>query len=156
MPGGVEIERKFLVDQLPAGLDWLDDRPLRQGYVALDGDTEVRVRDDAGSWRLTVKHGGGLRRVEEDIEIDERRGEALWDLTEGRRVEKRRHRLALGDALLEVDVFEGDLQGLVVAEVEFDGEDAARAFSPPEWFGREVTDDGAYKNRALAVEGRPT
>jgi CYTH domain-containing protein len=156
MPGGVEIERKFLVDELPAGLDWLDDRPLRQGYVALDGDTEVRVRDDAGSWRLTVKHGGGLRRVEEDIEIDERRGEALWDLTEGRRVEKRRHRLALGDALLEVDVFEGDLQGLVVAEVEFDGEDAARAFSPPEWFGREVTDDGAYKNRALAVEGRPT
>jgi CYTH domain-containing protein len=156
MPGGVEIERKFLVDELPAGLDWLDDRPLRQGYVALDGDTEVRVRDDAGSWRLTVKHGGGLRRVEEDIEIDERRGEALWDLTDGRRVEKRRHRLALGDALLEVDVFEGDLQGLVVAEVEFDGEDAARAFSPPEWFGREVTDDGAYKNRALAVEGRPT
>jgi adenylate cyclase len=156
MPGGVEIERKFLVEELPADLPWLDDRPLRQGYVALDGDTEVRVRDDAGSWRLTVKHGGGLRRVEEDIEIDARRGEALWALTEGRRVEKRRHRLPVGDALLEVDVFEGDLQGLVVAEVEFDAEDAARAFSPPAWFGHEVTDDGAYKNRALAVRGRPT
>jgi adenylate cyclase len=103
-----------------------------------------------------VKHGGGLRRVEEDIEIDARRGEALWALTEGRRVEKRRHRLPAGDALLEVDVFEGDLQGLVVAEAEFDGEDAAQAFTPPAWLGREVTDDEAYKNRALAVRGRPT
>jgi CYTH domain-containing protein len=156
MAGGVEIERKFLVDAIPEGLEWLDERALRQGYLALDGDTEVRVRDDAGAWRLTVKHGGGLRRVEEDIEIDARRGASLWELTEGRRVEKRRHRLALGAAMLEVDVFEGDLQGLVVAEVEFDGEDAARAFSPPGWFGREVTDDGAYKNRALAVQGRPT
>jgi adenylate cyclase len=152
---GVEIERKFLVEEFPAGLDWVDERALRQGYVALDGRTEVRIRDDAGSWRLTVKHGGGLRRVEEDIEIDARRGEALWSLTEGRRVEKRRHRMDYGGAVLEVDVFEGDLEGLIVAEAEFDDEAAATAFAPPTWFGREVTDDDAYKNRALAVDGRP-
>ena len=155
MTAGTEIERKFLVDELPPDLDWLDERPLRQGYVALDGDTEVRVRDDAGAWRLTVKHGGGLRRVEEDMEIDARRGAALWSLTEGRRVEKRRRRIAYGGALLEVDVFEGDLEGLIVAEVEFDDEGAAAAFAPPGWFGREVTEDPAYKNRELAVGGRP-
>jgi adenylate cyclase len=153
---GVEIERKYLVEHLPDDLDWQDERPLRQGYVALDGRTEVRVRDDAGDWRLTVKHGGGLRRVEEDIEIDGRRGEALWSLTEGRRVEKRRRRMSYGDALLEVDVFEGDLEGLIVAEVEFDDEDTAKAFVAPDWFGREVTDDDAYKNRALAVDGTPS
>jgi CYTH domain-containing protein len=113
------------------------------------------VRDDAGEWRLTVKHGGGLLRVEEDIAVDPRRGEALYALTEGRRVEKRRHRIAYGGAMLEVDVFEGALAGLVVAEVEFADEAAARAFVPPAWFGREVTDDGAFKNRALAVHGRP-
>jgi CYTH domain-containing protein len=152
---GVEIERKFLVDELPSDLEWLDERPLRQGYVALDGDTEVRVRDDAGEWRLTVKHGGGLLRVEEDIEIDARRGESLWALTEGRRVEKRRHRMPYGEAVLEIDVFEGSLSGLVVAEVEFRDEDVARTFVPPAWFGREVTDDRAFKNRALAVDGRP-
>ena len=155
MSGGVEIERKFLVDALPDDLEWLDERPLRQGYVALDGDTEVRVRDDAGSWRLTVKHGGGLLRVEEDIEIEQPRGETLYALTEGRRVEKRRHRMPYGDAMLEVDVFQGALEGLVVAEVEFADEATARAFAPPAWFGREVTDDGAYKNRALAVDGSP-
>jgi CYTH domain-containing protein len=155
MTAGVEIERKFLVDALPDDLDWLDERPLRQGYIALDGDTEVRVRDDAGAWRLTVKHGGGLLRVEEDIEIDARRGEALYALTEGRRVEKRRHRMTYGGAMVEVDVFAGALAGLVVAEVEFADEAAARGFAPPAWFGREVTEDAAYKNRALAVAGRP-
>jgi CYTH domain-containing protein len=154
MPG-TEIERKFLVEDLPSDLEWLDERALRQGYVALDGDTEVRVRDDAGSWRLTVKHGGGLRRVEEDIAVEARCGESLWRLTEGRRVEKRRRRMPYGGVVLEVDVFEGDLRGLVVAEVEFGDEEAARGFVPPGWFGREVTEDGAYKNRALAVDGRP-
>jgi CYTH domain-containing protein len=156
-PGAAtEIERKFLVTDVPDDLQWLDERALRQGYVALDGDTEVRVRDDGGQWRLTVKHGGGLRRVEEDMPIDARRGEALWDLTEGRRVEKRRRRIAYGEAMLELDVYEGGLAGLVVAEVEFPDEDAARRFEPPAWLGREVTEDGGYKNRALAVEGRPT
>jgi len=155
MADGVEIERKFLVEQLPGDVDWLDDRPLRQGYVALDGATEVRIRDDDGSWRLTIKHGGGARRVEEEMGVEPRRGEALWTLTEGRRIEKRRHRVTYGDAMLEVDVFEGDLQGLVVAEVEFGDEATAAAFVPPAWFGPEVTDDPAYKNRALAVDGRP-
>jgi CYTH domain-containing protein len=155
MTSGLEIERKFLVETLPPGLEWLDERALRQGYVALDGDTEVRVRDDAGRWFLTVKHGGGLLRVEEDIEVEPRRGEALYALTEGRRVEKRRHRIPYGGAMLEVDVFAGALDGLVVAEVEFPDEAAARGFAAPAWFGAEVTDDGAYKNRALAVHGRP-
>jgi CYTH domain-containing protein len=155
MTADVEIERKFLVDELPGDLEWLDERALRQGYVALDGDTEVRVRDDAGEWRLTVKHGGGLLRVEEEFAIESPRGEALYALTEGRRVEKRRHRMPYGEAMLEVDVFEGALEGLVVAEVEFADEATARAFVPPPWFGPDVTDDGAYKNRALAVHGRP-
>src|SRR5918998_710458 len=141
MATGVEIERKFLVRELPEDLEWLDERAPRQGHLALDRDTEVRVRDDAGDWRLTVKHGGGLRRVEEDIELDARRGAVLWELTQGRRVEKRRHRMTYGSAMLEVDVFEGDLAGLVVAEVEFAGEEPARAFVAPAWFGREVTDD---------------
>lgn len=151
----MEIERKFLVDDLPDGLEWLDERALRQGYVALDGATEVRVRDDDGVWLLTIKHGGGLVRVEEDFEVDDRRGETLWALTEGRRVCKRRRRMPYGGAMLEIDVFEGDLAGLVVAEAEFADEAVAMAFTPPDWFGREVTDDPAFKNRALAVDGRP-
>ena len=156
MADGIEIERKFLVDELPPDLDWLDERALRQGYVALDGDTEVRVRDDAGTWWLTIKHGGGMRRVEEEVELEAHRGESLWSLTEGRRVEKVRHRMPYGGAVLEVDVYEGDLAGLVVAEVELPDEDTANAWEGPAWLGREVTADDRYKNRALAVDGRPT
>jgi adenylate cyclase len=70
-------------------------------------------------------------------------------------VEKRRRRMPYGSAMLEVDVFEGDLAGLIVAEVEFADEEPARTFVPPAWFDREVTDDAAFKNRALAVDGRP-
>jgi CYTH domain-containing protein len=52
-------------------------------------------------------------------------------------------------------VYSGALTGLMVAEVEFPSEEAARAFVPPAWFGREVTNDSRYKNRRLATEGLP-
>jgi adenylate cyclase len=61
-----------------------------------------------------------------------------------------------GDGLvLEVDVYEGDLAGLVVAEVEFPSEAAADAWRPPAWLGAEVTTDERYKNHRLAVDGVP-
>ena len=63
--------------------------------------------------------------------------------------------IAYGAAMVEVDEYEGDLRGLLVAEVEFDDEAASDAFTPPDWFGPEVTEDDRYKNRALAVDGRP-
>ena len=151
----LEIERKFLVTDVPEDLEWLDERALRQGYVALDGDTEVRVRDDDGEWRLTVKHGDGLRRLEEEIPIDTRRGEALWELTAGRRVEKRRRRMAYGSGMLELDVFEGALAGLVTLEVEFADVAASEAFVPPPWAGRELTGDVRWSNQTLAVHGVP-
>ncbi len=56
---------------------------------------------------------------------------------------------------VEVDVYAGDLEGLLTAEVEFPDEATAREFSAPEWLGRDVTDDERYANRALAVNGIP-
>ena len=63
--------------------------------------------------------------------LDTRQGDALWELTEGRRVQKARRRVRVGDAVAEVDEYFGALDGLVVAEVEFDDEEASRAFRPP-------------------------
>jgi CYTH domain-containing protein len=123
--------------------------------VAPDG-TEVRVRRrDADAW-LTVKSGGGRARVEEEIEIDGERFERLWPLTEGRRIEKARYEIPVGDDLvLELDVYAGDLDGLVIAEVEFDSEEAAEAFAAPDWLGQDVTEDLRYKNQRLARDGAP-
>jgi CYTH domain-containing protein len=149
----MEIERKFLVDELP---DELADQPgeaIDQGYLAIGEDgVEVRVRRYRGATTLTVKSDGGLVRVEEEIDVSESCLRSLWPLTEPRRIHKRRHRIPTEDGLkIELDVYGGALEGLVVAEVEFDSERASEAFVPPRWLGREVTEDAGYKDKALAV-----
>jgi adenylate cyclase len=153
----IEIERKFLVAEPPEGLDRWPSTPIEQGYLAIAGDgTEVRVRRRAGAATLTVKSGASRTRVEEELEIEPARFERLWPLTEGRRIEKTRYEIDGGSGLtIELDVYAGALEGLVVAEVEFDSEEAADAFAAPEWLGREVTDDARYKNQRLACDGAP-
>jgi CYTH domain-containing protein len=153
-----EIERKWLVPDPPADLDGFPAKQIDQGYLAIDADgTEVRVRRADGDAVMTIKQGAGQTRAEEEFAIPPDRFERLWPLTEARRVEKLRHLLpGPGDLTFEVDRFAGDLEGLVVVEVEFPDEAAAEAFAAPAWFGREVTDDTRYKNQALArSHGRP-
>jgi adenylate cyclase len=152
-----EIERKFVAPEQP---DWLGDHPakeLRQGYIALADDTEVRLRSADGDRVLTVKRGAGEVRDEEEIDLDPSQFEALWPLTETLRVSKRRYVVPLEgtDLTAEVDVFAGDLDGLVVVEVEFPTQAQSTAFDPPDWFGREVTGDARYSTAALARNGRP-
>ncbi len=148
-----EIERRFLVAGLP------DDAPagvrMRQGYLALDGTVSVRVREAAGGHVLTVKGGQGLTRTEVEFATDGAQFEALWSLTGSRRIDKCRHVIRVGEYTVEVDVFGGALNGLVIAEVEFTSIHAAHAFVPPSWFGREVTDEPVWNNASLALHGRP-
>jgi adenylate cyclase len=156
MADGVEIERKFLVERLPDGLDAHPSGDIEQGYLAITDDVEVRVRRYGDRSFLTVKSSGSESRVEEEIEIDAHRFDALWPLTEGRRVQKRRYRIPVGNLTLELDVYHGRLDGLLIAEVEFDSLAEATAFVPPGWLEREVTDDPRYKNKRLATEGLPS
>jgi adenylate cyclase len=149
----MEIERKWVLDAPPDGLEDREHDRVEQGYVALDDHAEVRVRRKGAKHTLTIKSEPGLTRVEEELEIDADRFASLWALTEGRRVVKTRHLVPLGELTVEVDVYAGDLDGLVTAEVEFASEQAAAAFAPPAWLGREVTGDPRYANRALAVSG---
>lgn len=152
----VERERKFLVDDVPDDLIRASPAQLRQGYLAVAEYRSVRVRD-AGpqGCTLTVKAGGGVERTELEWPIERREFDAAWPHTEGQRLEKQRHRIPFGEHVIELDVFVGDLDGLVIAEVEFDSVAAMEAFEPPPWFGREVTDDGAYTNASLALRGLP-
>jgi CYTH domain-containing protein len=151
----MEIERKFVLDAPPEGLEAHAAQRFEQGYLAIDpAGAEVRVRrKDGGASVMTVKTGMGLVRGEQEWEIEN--FDALWPLTEGRRVLKTRYFVPLGALTAEVDVYEGDLDGLVTAEVEFPDEASARAFEAPAWMGRDVTEDKRYGNRVLAVEGLP-
>ena len=148
----MEIERKFLVERPPEEVERAPSRRIDQGYVALDEGAEVRVRRYGDDLWLTIKGVGDLSRVEEELALHPDQFDSLWPLTEGRRIEKTRHVLPDG---VEVDVYDGELAGLMVAEIEFPSEDESAAFEPPDWFGPEVTEDPRYKNRALAVDGRP-
>jgi adenylate cyclase len=153
----VEIERKHLVEE-PPDLDDSERAEIEQGYLALvdqEGGVEVRLRRKADEFVLTIKSGTGRTRVEEEIVLDRERFEALWPLTEGRRIAKTRHLLPHGALEIELDVYSGELDGLLVAEVEFPDEGSADAFEVPDWFGKEVTGDRTYLNETLATEGLP-
>ncbi|MGV9797683.1 CYTH domain-containing protein [Mycobacterium sp. NPDC003449] len=156
-----EVERKFLIDSgnLPDDLDRITERRmvLKQGYLAVAPDgSEARVRGtDDVSFELTVKSAGGLIRGESTVAITGPMFEALWPQTQGARIEKVRLRIPHESHTIELDLYGGALQGLVVAEVEFADETAATTFTAPGWFARDVTGDKAYKNKNLAVRGLP-
>jgi adenylate cyclase len=156
MTDGIEIERKFLVPRPPDGLDEHPSREIEQGYLAITDEVEVRVRRYGGEAFLTIKSSGDEVRIEEEMEIDARRFDALWPLTADRRIEKRRYRIPAGPLTIEFDVYHGRLSGLLIAEVEFGSQEAAAAFDPPAWLGREVTSDPRYKNQHLVTAGLPS
>ena len=151
-----EIERKFLLRRPPDGYDEYRGASIEQGYLAVaDDGTEVRVRRQDGRFTQTIKRGSGLNRAEVEISLDRAQFEALWPLTEDRRLSKTRTRVPCGALTVEIDRYDGTLAGLWVAEIEFASEEAGRAFDPPDWLGAEVTDDERYKNRRLALDGLP-
>lgn len=151
----IEIERKFVLSDTPPSAVLGPGVRLRQGYLAEDGDVQVRIRIAGLDATLTVKAGRGLRRTEVETTIAPDAAEALWAHTEGRRIEKVRHRVAVGDQVADVDVYDGALAGLCTAEVEFPSEAAAAAFEAPEWLGREVTAETGWDNASLSRHGRP-
>jgi CYTH domain-containing protein/CHAD domain-containing protein len=152
-----EIERKFLVSVLPDAVAARPARRIEQGYLAIDEGTEVRLRRAGGRMTLTAKRGHGEHRAEHEIALFREQFEALWPLTEGRRLVKTRRLVPLGgdDLTAEVDVYEGPLAGLRTVEVEFGSVRQSRSFQPPEWFCEELTGDPAYANQSLAAHGLP-
>jgi adenylate cyclase len=148
-----EIERKFRVARVPTGLG--DGTPLRQAYVAVEDDVEVRVRTDGTHHVLTVKGGAGLERDEVEVAIDPAAFADLWRLAGDRQLEKTRHRVDLDGLTAELDLYAGALAGLAVVEVEFDSRQEAEAFDPPDWFGAELTGAAGWSNAALARHGAP-
>ena len=149
-----EIERKFLVRDSPVEVRTGLPDHIRQGYLSLE-PVEVRIRSRAGRvYELTVKSVGGLSRAEVNLPLAAEEFDELWPLVQ-RSIEKERTVLELGEWTVEVDVYAGKLDGLVVAEVEFGTETEAAAFMPPAWFGREITADARYRNAALAVAETP-
>ena len=152
---GHEIERKFQVVDPPGWLEGCRASSIEQGYLAIgENGEEVRLRRIGSTPVLTVKRGHGEERVEQEVELADEQFGALWPLTEGRRIRKRRHYVENGPTI-EVDVYLDGLEGLVTAEVEFPSVEEADAFDPPEWLADELTGDERFANQQLAISGAP-
>lgn len=152
-----ELERKFLVDELPAGLQNAHSRVVRQGYLVVDEGKELRIRQvkDQANVDVTIKKGEGILREELTIAIPKTETDHIWDAVQSE-LRKTRYLLDVVDDngsphLAEIDVYAGDLEGLEVVEVEFDESTMnGDEFCPPSWFGEEITDDPKFKNKRLA------
>ena len=153
---GNEIERKFLINNTPDNLENYPHKEISQGYMVVEDQYEIRVRKKGDKYYQTVKIGSGFQREEIETEITQERFETLWPLTADRRIEKTRYEIQYKNNTIELDVYKNDLEDLVTAEVEFNSIHDGRTFEPPEWFGREVTEDNQYKNKYLAVNGLQT
>jgi CYTH domain-containing protein len=151
----VEIERKFLVAEPPPADVLGDGVHYRQGYLAGEGDVESRVRIAPDAAWITVKAGRDVARTEVEVAIPLDDAEALWPHTAGRRLEKVRFWVPVDGGVAEVDRYADELAGLWTVEVEFPSADAAAAFTPPPWFGPELTSLDGWSNGALARHGRP-
>src|SRR5213076_3085716 len=152
-PNSREIERKFLLKELPPGLNRFRSHVIAQGYLASEpGGRHVRLRKKGKTASLTFKVGRGAHREEREVKLSPKQFAALWPGTAGRRLRKLRYEVPWRNLMIEIDVYRGKHSGLVVAEVEFPDLATCSEFKPPQWFGREVTSQNRYSNMRLANE----
>lgn len=143
-----EIERKFLV----RGEGWREPdkgMPYRQGYLSTVAERSVRVRLIRDKGYLTIKGATiGATRAEYEYEIPaDEASEMLDNLCEPPLIEKTRYRVEFQGLVWEIDEFDGENAGLIIAEVELEKED--QAIILPDWAGSEVTGDPRYYNANL-------
>ena len=146
-----EIERKFLLKRVPEGLEQFPHDEIAQGYLAIEsGGVQVRLRKKGNMRSLTYKRGTKNGREEREIRLSVEQFDALWPATAGRRLAKIRYEVPWKEHTIEIDVYRGRHDGLIVAEVEFDDEKSCAAFKPPDWLGEDVTGRSRYSNVLLA------
>ncbi|MFY8166905.1 MAG: CYTH domain-containing protein [Sediminibacterium sp.] len=147
-----EIERKFLVTSTEFLSESVQSNRIVQGYLNSNPERTVRVRIKGNKGFLTIKGKGnesGTTRFEWEKEIEVTEAEQLLLLCEDGVIDKIRYEIPFGMHLYEVDVFEGDNKGLIIAEIEL--EDENESFEKPNWLGEEVTGDDRYYNASLSV-----
>ena len=148
---GVEIERKFLVQNTAFITESNQKKYLKQGYLNADKKRTVRVRIADEIAFITVKgesNSTGISRFEWEKEIKKREAEELLLLCEPSIIEKTRYFVKVGRHTFEVDEFYGDNQGLVLAEIELNSEE--ESFTKPAWLANEVTGDLKYYNSSIS------
>lgn len=144
----MEIEKKFVVCTMPE-LSRYPVHFIEQAYLNTDPTLRIRREDD--QFYITYKHGSGIAREEYNLWIDEKSYRHLLAKADGRIITKKRYLIPDRRWTIELDVFEGDFEGLVFAEVEYASVEEAESYTPPAWLGRELSGDIRYYNSYLST-----
>lgn len=148
----MEIERKYLVKTTPTNLDQYESKQIAQGYLCTE--PVVRIRRSNDDYYMTYKGDGLMVREEYNLPLTKEAYEHLRPKIDGLLIAKTRYLIPLdGKLTAELDVFEEDLSGLTIVEVEFDSIEEANMFTAPDWFGEDVTNSGKYHNSYLSQHG---
>lgn len=147
----IEIERKFLVTSTQFISEAFRSTRIVQGYLNSDPERTVRIRIKGEKGYLTIKGIGsesGLSRFEWEKEIPLGDAERLLILCEKGIIDKIRYEVKVGKHLVEVDIFAGENEGLILAEIELKSEE--EHIEKPTWLGKDVTNDNKYYNAFLS------
>ncbi len=142
-----EIERKYLIRNTP-DLSSCPYHEIEQAYLCTEPVVRVRRQDE--EYYLTYKAKGLMIREEYNLPLTREAYLHLCAKADGKRIVKRRYLIPFGAYTIELDEFSEPVPGLWLAEVEFPSEDAARTFTPPDWFAEDVTNSPKYHNSNLS------
>ena len=154
----MEIERKYTIKELPAGLDDMDRKKIIQAYLCREPVVRIRRSDD--EYYMTYKGAGLVEREEYNLHLTKEAFEHLLEKADGNVISKTRYLIPLKDPqfkdgyrlpdgvelCIELDVFDEPLAPLIIAEVEFPDRECADAYIPEDWFDEDVSEDPRYHN----------
>lgn len=150
----MEIERKWLFDEMPKGettYKLVDSYDYKQAYISIDPEIRIRAKKhDNESWlyKLCIKSKGDLSRIEIEKNLSEQEFKELMQishLTNNMFINKRVHKFNYNGYELFISKIECNNNSFIYGEIEFASEDKANNFKIPDWFGKEVTYDKSYK-----------
>lgn len=146
-----EIEKKYLIQELPFPLSDYPVHAIEQGYLCTN--PVVRIRKEDNQYYLTYKGSGLLKREEYNLPLTKEAYLNLKDKIDGILITKKRYLIPIEHTsyTIELDLFEGAYTSLILAEVEFPNEEEAYNFTPPSWFGEDVTLDTNYHNSTMSL-----
>jgi len=145
----MEIERKYLIESIPFDYKEYTEMVIEQAYLCTE--PVVRIRRSNDEYYLTYKGRGLLSREEYNLPLNKEAYEHLAEKADGRVIKKVRYNIPYQEKYtIELDIFQGDLAPLMYAEVEFETEEEAESFVPPEWFGEDLTGKPEYQNCNLS------
>lgn len=145
----MEIERKYLIKNLPFSLNEYSFHKIEQAYLNTDPVIRIRKQDD--DYIFTYKGRGLMVREEYNLPLNEQAYYHLREKADGIILSKTRYLIPFKTYTIELDVFDAPYEGLILAEVEFPDESSANSFTAPDWFGEDVTFFKIYHNSTLSA-----